>query len=413
MAPRGSWHQIKGRWTRTLGEHGLRVRLFQKRKGGSFYRAVWLADRGTDRKCLHTTDRAEAERLGRALLLARLRDGYDAPAPRVLTLGVLWDRFRHESQNFLDNTARSRHDAAARAATLIAYFGADCDVRMLSGDDQSAYTVARRAGGIRVSPDYVTVPVRLRTPESDLVILHEMLNWASTVRVKGVRLLDGNPLAGIRRPREQNPLRPIASFERYTATRVAMQQICAEEQTDAARTRWTKMELALVLAEATGRRLGAIRQLKWEDVDWLASTIHWRAEADKKRREALIPMPLPLVTELRRFQRRLGTISGWIFASEQSADRPMDRHLFDNWLRRAESRAGLKKLVGGLWHPYRRAWATARKHLPITDVAAAGGWKDTETLLTCYQQADTQTLLAVMAEERKVHEEHIARAMHG
>ena len=31
---------------------------------------------------------------------------------------------------------------------------------------------------------------------------------------------------------------------------------------------------------------------------------------------------------------------------------------------------------------------------------------------TCYQQADTQTL-AVMAEERKVHEEHIARAMDG
>ncbi len=30
--------------------------------------------------------------------------------------------------------------------------------------------------------------------------------------------------------------------------------------------------------------------------------------------------------------------------------------------------------------------------------------------LTCSQQADTQTLLAVMAEERKVHEIHIARA---
>jgi hypothetical protein len=50
---------------------------------------------------------------------------------------------------------------------------------------------------------------------------------------------------------------------------------------------------------------------------------------------------------------------------------------------------------------------------PKIDVAAAGGWKDTETLLTCYQQADTQTLLAVMAEERKVHEHHIARAANG
>lgn len=184
------------------------------------------------------------------------------------------------------------------------------------------------------------MPVRLRTAESDLVVLHQMLNWAATVRVKRVRLLHGNPLAGIRRAREQNPRRPIASFERFTATRTAMQRLSAEEDTEEARTRWTKMELALVLAEATGRRLGSIRQLKWEDIDLPASTIHWRAEADKKRREAVIPMPLPLAHELRHFQRRLGTMSGWIFSSEQEAGRPMDRHLFDKWLTRAEKAAG-------------------------------------------------------------------------
>jgi hypothetical protein len=55
-----------------------------------------------------------------------------------------------------------------------------------------------------------------------------------------------------------------------------------------------------------------------------------------------------------------------------------------------------------MWHPYRRMWATERKHHSLKDVAAAGGWKDTETLLTCYQQADTETLLEVMSEERKV-----------
>jgi integrase len=46
------------------------------------------------------------------------------------------------------------------------------------------------------------------------------------------------------------------------------------------------MELALVLAEATGRRLGSIRQLRWEDIDWTGGAIIWRAEADKKRRES-------------------------------------------------------------------------------------------------------------------------------
>jgi hypothetical protein len=56
----------------------------------------------------------------------------------------------------------------------------------------------------------------------------------------------------------------------------------------------------------------------------------------------------------------------------------------------------------GLWHPYRWMWATARKHLPIIDVAAAGGWQDTATLLTCYQQPTNDALLAVMSEERKV-----------
>ncbi len=64
----------------------------------------------------------------------------------------------------------------------------------------------------------------------------------------------------------------------------------------------------------------------------------------------------------------------------------------------------LPKLAGGLWHPYRRKWATGRKHLSITDVAAAGGWRDTATLLTCYTQPDNETLLAVMSEERKVRE---------
>jgi hypothetical protein len=82
----------------------------------------------------------------------------------------------------------------------------------------------------------------------------------------------------------------------------------------------------------------------------------------------------------------------------------MDRHLFDKWLTEAEKRAKQEKLQGGLWHPYRRKWATERKHHPLKDVAAAGGWTDTETLLNCYQQADPTTMLAAMSEPQKVRE---------
>ena len=44
------------------------------------------------------------------------------------------------------------------------------------------------------------------------------------------------------------------------------------------------------------------------------------------------------------------------------------------------------------------------EHHSLKDVAAAGGWKDTETLLRCYQAPDSETLLAVMSEERKLRE---------
>ena len=44
-----------------------------------------------------------------------------------------------------------------------------------------------------------------------------------------------------------------------------------------------------------------------------------------------------------------------------------------------------------LWHTFRRVWATERKDLPLKDVAAVGGWRDTSTLLR-YQQPDEVTM---------------------
>jgi hypothetical protein len=67
-----------------------------------------------------------------------------------------------------------------------------------------------------------------------------------------------------------------------------------------------------------------------------------------------------------------------------------------------EAAASLAPLEGSDFHAYRRAWATARKHLPLKDVAEAGGWRSTETLLRCYTQVDEATMLAVVSETRKV-----------
>ena len=99
---------------------------------------------------------------------------------------------------------------------------------------------------------------------------------------------------------------------------MAMRRLAAESETEGERTRWVKMELALVLGEATGRRLGAIRQLRWDDILWDTGVIRWRAEADKKRREWVVPMPAALCGELRQFRCKLGAVGGWVFAAERN-----------------------------------------------------------------------------------------------
>ena len=40
--------------------------------------------------------------------------------------------------------------------------------------------------------------------------------------------------------------------------------------------------------------------------------------------------------------------------------------------------------------------------MPLKDVAEAGGWRDPNTLLKCYQQSDEQTLAYVVLEARKL-----------
>lgn len=400
---RTEWRLNKGKWTRSIGNRGARVRLFQKRSGGQFYRSVWSPRTGTfDRRCLGTSDRDETERMGRELLAALLREETIA-ASGVLPLDVLWERYSAEFPLLQSNDA-ARKDADGRSRVLLAYFGGDRDVRGLTEHDQSAFVQKRIAGGIRLSAKKVTGAVRARSARADIELLQSMLRWATTVRVKGgQRLLDANPLQSVKLPRrDANPRRPVATWDRFQSTMTAIHELAAEG-TEAERRKWVRLELALVLAEATGRRLGAIRQLRWDDIDLTARSIRWRAEADKKRREWTVRIPEALASQLRSFRVKLGGgFGGLLFPSDSDRDVPVRRDVFDRWLRTAEERAKLPKLDGSLWHAYRRAWASSRKDLPLKDVAAAGGWSEVGTLLRCYQMPDDDTIEMVMAHPKKL-----------
>jgi integrase len=114
-------------------------------------------------------------------------------------------------------------------------------------------------------------------------------------------------------------------------------------------------------------------------------------------------MPEALRTELWSCRVKMGgAFGGLLFPSETDSNEAIRRDVFSKWLQQAERKAGLPKLDGSLWHAYRRSWATSRKDLPLSDVAAAGGWSDVGTLLRCYQQPDDATMLAVMSHHKRV-----------
>jgi integrase len=370
-----------------------------------FYRAIWVPGRGINKKCLDTSDRSEAELLRKELLGALLREEAIVD-DGVLPLGALWERYKTDCVAFTACKESYRLDVEGHARVLLAFFGQECDVRDLSERDQLAFTRKRLAGGIRLSEKKETGTVRMRSVQADVDLLHTILRWATTVRVsRGARLLDKNPLDGARRPRRVNPRRPVASWQRFERTRAAIVELAEVANNDSERTKWRRLELALVIAEATGRRLGSIRQLRWRDFDFERDRVRWRAEADKMGKEREAPLTPALREEMKAFRMKLGgAFGGLMFPAASDIQIPVRRDVLDRWLRAAEKKAGLPKLNGGLWHPYRRAWATCRKHLPMVDVAEAGGWSDVGTLLRCYQLPDDDTMLQVMGESRKVME---------
>ena len=135
--------------------------------------------------------------------------------------------------------------------------------------------------------------------EFDLRFLIAVLNWASKSRDENGRLLlDSNPLRGLKTPKEKNPTRVVLSDEEYGAL------LGVSRRVD-----W-RFHVALVLAHETGHRIGAIRQLRWADIDFEARTIVWRAEHEKTGYEHVTPMTDEAVVALEEAVQRKYPDSG-------------------------------------------------------------------------------------------------------
>src|SRR5262249_25302007 len=102
---------------------------------------------------------------------------------------------------------------------------------MLIAQDVRRYAARRRAGGIRYGIDEdgnprVSRAVRQRAVQADVKLLKQLLYWAcATVDEHGRVLLERNPLADVEIKGETDVQRPVASHNRFLATRAAMQRL--------------------------------------------------------------------------------------------------------------------------------------------------------------------------------------------
>jgi integrase len=285
---------------------------------------------------------------------------------------------RHSRDGCL-KTEKYQRECEGISQYLCAFFGGNCTADTITPDRISQYVRARRAGLVNGRQ------VRTRSIQRDLVFLKGVFGWALGVHENGAFLLDRNPLAGYSIPRENDPKRPVIPAD------------CFSRLLDISEEINPRFRLLLTLMESTGRRLGSVLGLRWDDLDFEKREIRWRAELDKRRKTWVTPMPrVAAEALLAERQKNAGIGAGLIFPSRKCASRPITSHLASYWLRRAFEIAKIQKPAGTLWHGFRRKWATDRRHFPLKDVATAGGWSDVQTMLTCYQHADDATMRAVV-----------------
>jgi len=411
-------------WAKTIEEHGIQVRLFERRPGGPIYRDVivgrTVSEAGKPRtehdiKSLKTTDRDRAEKLAKKLAAKVAEARLTNATPDTVTLGQVFTAYKAQRVPLL--AEKYKRHAETRIQLFLEAWGRSTIVADIGQSHVARYCTLRRSGELSPFAPADAAERKGRKPRQvrdgtlagDFRWLSSVFNWARRYKRQGRRLIRENPLHDVSWPKEKNPRQPVASQQRYLAT---------QKHTDAVDPKG-RLRCMLALARYTGRRQGAIAALRVSDVllapDALRATlaavgmderiadsmphgaIHWSPETDKVGLLHVTPISEPMREELERYMRASGRIGDTpLFPSDEDDAKPMRPDVAARWLLDAEERAKLPKLRQGTWHPYRRLWASERKHLPDVDVAAAGGWKDTVALKRSYQHADPDTILRVV-----------------
>ncbi len=378
----------RSRWSYSAGERGRnRVRIFPDPKTG-LIQIEWREDGRRLSRSLGHRDRARAKRQADEIAAGRapseLRDKAQAE-PEPLTLKALFDIYGDEVTP--TKAHQSQKYDGATMEMFLAFFGKERDPARLSKRDWDRFIRYRRAGRVGRSGR----PVSDRTIQQDLKLLLAVLNWAGRSRDDQDRLLlESNPLKGLTPPAEKNPTRVVLTEAEYQA----LLQVSRDVD-------W-RFHVALVLAHETGHRIGAIRQLRWSDVDLARDEIRWRGEHEKTGYEHVTPVTAEALAVLELARRRnpgVGDVP--MLPAPKDPSECLSRSLARDWWYKAVALAGLVPKRGRGWHSLRRKFASDLMDQPLKVLCELGGWKTAQTVLQCYQQVNQGQLKNALEHRRR------------
>ena len=392
-------------WSKMIEESGLAIRLFERAGSSAIWYSVVQGGKKR-RRSLKTTDRALAEERARAIARELALLDLCGGAPGSLTIGKLAELYLHHRGPLLTQVRR-------RTMTMMAdlfrrHLGDGFLVSDFGQHELDTYVAARTSSRLLPTDRRAAKHPADGTIRQELRALATLCNWAVAFRRGGRPLLAFNPVHGLKIPEEKNPIRPVASADRYKALLAQADRADPEG----------RLHVLLVLAWETGRRINAILHLRASDVllsaDQLRSVlagegqdealaehwpqaVRWRADFDKVGYLDVAPISGAARAALEAYLVKHPKIGeAWIFPANRDKAKTLDKLMAGYYLAKAERLAGLPKIKRGGWHTFRRGWAQRRKHLPVQDVMAAGGWRDVKALQTAYQAADPETVLRVV-----------------
>lgn len=404
-------------WSKTFGARGASVTVRERKTGGPLHLRWWVSSTPTTpghwtERALRHSDRAAAEQTAReiaATLLSNTIVGGQGSA----TVGEVIARYRADVSVHLKG--QGPKEAERRAAIWLVVLGATRDAGTIDWPTVDAFVRDRRAGRIQIEGYELRANPSDRAIGADIEFLAAACNHATKVmRPSGHRMLALSPLRGYLIPKNKNPRRPVASYDRF------LKIIEHADTVDPQRL----FSGFMGLVESLGWRVSAICQLRRRDVDLKATnaTPHGRIFKNPDTDKEQVSQWVPLSETARACVDHILSVNPSIFPawplfpapiakqevehSDRTAKipKPWTRYHARALLHRAEVAAKLDPLEGSDFHAYRRKWATERKHLSPKDVAAAGGWRDLRTLERSYTHTDEATMLAVVSSPNKLRE---------